>query len=112
MAFETYGVGGVVKVASPQPTKWKIDEIVREDVRQMAKSNVRENVQSFAALEVLCHQVRPRHKILEQKTRAMMRMYYQNPWTNTGRAPPELRAAQAATMKPSELVAYRTLFVI
>lgn len=103
---QVYGVGCVVKVANPQPTEWKIDEIVREDIRQLEQSEVHEDVQSFASLKVLCHQVR---QPFASKTRAMMRIYYQIPWTNTDGASPKARATQAASMKPSELVAYQTL---
>lgn len=71
---------------------------VQEDVQGLA----RDGPKSFAALKVLCHEV-------TTKTRAMIRIYYQIPWTNTNLEEPAIRAAQATTLKPDELVAYQRL---
>lgn len=101
-----YSVGCVVTLDEPQPMEWLIDTIVKEESHERSRSAVeegaRQGVQSFATLKVLCHEV-------TTKTHAMMRIYYQIPWTNTDREEPDVRAAQAATLKPDELVAYQVL---
>lgn len=100
---EVYHVGGVVKLETPRHTEWKIDEIVKEEVHEMEQDDIDDDVQSLAALKVLCHEVG------SKRTREMMRIYFQIPWTNTDKEPAGVRTAQAATFKPKELLAHQTL---
>lgn len=100
---EVYHVGGVVKLDNPQYTEWEIDEILKEDIHEMEPDDIDDDVQSLAALKVLCY------KVGSKKTRAMMRIYFQIPWTNTDNEPTGVRAAQAATFKPKELLAHQIL---
>lgn len=120
-----YSVGCVVKLDNPRAGEWMIDEIVKEEIHEMSQEDVqggvsggieeavegvketarkdkRPNIQSLASLKVLCHKVSPQES-------SMMRIYYQIPWSNTDREEPDIRAAQAATFKPKELVAHQIL---
>lgn len=63
---------------------------------------VHEGPKPFVALKVLCHEV-------STKPRAMMRIYYHIPWTNTDRENASVRAGQATTCRPDELRAYQIL---
>ncbi|CAG8948402.1 unnamed protein product [Penicillium salamii] len=96
-----FSPGKLVTLSHPQRTQWVIDEIIDEIDEQEEENS--EELLSFATAKISCTSND------DERTKAMMRVYLQVPYTNTELEDSATRAQQATACDPAELDAYKTL---
>ncbi|KAJ5831807.1 hypothetical protein N7474_000118 [Penicillium riverlandense] len=93
--------GKIITTHKPEPTQWRVLEAQTEIEHQRGKDQAREGNPSYAALKLLCENVR------DPSFQALMRVYLQIPYTNTEFMESTTRATQAMEFKPIELDAHQ-----
>ncbi|CAG8881636.1 unnamed protein product [Penicillium salamii] len=96
-----FSPGKLVTLSHPEQTEWEIDEII-DEIDDQGEENS-EELLSFATAKLSCTSND------DGRTKAVMRVYLQVPYTNTELEDSTTRAQQATTCDPAELDAYKTL---
>jgi hypothetical protein len=97
---QTIQIGKIINLVHPQPSQWKIIEILNEHDYQSEKDDP---LPSGASLKLSCIEVNGHGR------HAMIRVCVQVPYLNTEMEDSATRSTQAIRYTPKELVAYKTL---